>query len=118
MKWMVGGACLLVAVLYFVFDPAQQAFFPQCPFRLLTGWECPGCGSQRALHALLHLKLGQAFHYNALLVLSIPFIGYCIYVERRRTSDVQRYVRLNNKVHVTIYTLVIVVWWIGRNIVF
>jgi hypothetical protein len=51
-------------VLYF-FDPATTAWFPVCPFRALTGWNCPGCGSLRALHALLHLDIGSALRANA-----------------------------------------------------
>lgn len=63
----------LLAVVY-LFDPAQGGF-PICPFRALTGLLCPGCGSQRALHALLHGKVGMAFGHNALLVASLPLLA-------------------------------------------
>ncbi|MBN8622456.1 MAG: DUF2752 domain-containing protein [Flavobacteriales bacterium] len=49
-------------------------FFPSCPFKSLTGFDCPGCGSQRAIHEILHLNFKKAFKYNALLVLAIPYI--------------------------------------------
>jgi len=44
---------------------------PACPFHALTGLWCPGCGSTRCLHALVHLDPAQAMAMNPLLVLSI-----------------------------------------------
>jgi hypothetical protein len=66
------------AVFLFFFNPASPAnqFFPKCPFRLVTGWQCPGCGSTRAFHQLLHLDLLAAFKLNPLMVLTVPFIIY------------------------------------------
>lgn len=36
--------------------------------------QCPGCGSQRAVHHLLNAEIKQAFTLNPLLVLSIPYL--------------------------------------------
>jgi len=63
------------AVLY-RWDPATSGLYPLCPFFLLTGWYCPGCGSLRALHQLLHGNWGAAFVLNPLLVLALPFAAY------------------------------------------
>ena len=65
---------LILGVIYFVFDPLKSSFFPSCPFKSVTGLDCPGCGSQRAIHELLHLNFKKAFEYNALLVLSVPYL--------------------------------------------
>lgn len=76
---VVAGMLLLGAaglVLLRIFDPALGGIFPPCPVHYLTGWYCPGCGSLRALHALLHGELGQAWAMNPLTVLLLPFIGY------------------------------------------
>ena len=62
------------AALYFTFDPARYPF-PRCPFLLLTGLYCPGCGSQRALHALLHGQVAQAAGLNLLAVLCVPVLA-------------------------------------------
>ncbi|HVV70051.1 MAG TPA: DUF2752 domain-containing protein, partial [Verrucomicrobiae bacterium] len=43
-----------------------------CIFHQTTGLLCPGCGSLRALHQLLHGNWVAAFHYNALLVGCLP----------------------------------------------
>ena len=63
-------------VLLRVFDPAGSGIFPPCPVHYLTGWYCPGCGSLRALHALLHGNLHNAWAMNPLTILLLPFIVY------------------------------------------
>lgn len=51
-----------------------------CPVYTTTGIFCPGCGSGRALYALLHLKILKAVSYNAVFVFSIPFLAYLLFV--------------------------------------
>jgi len=68
-------------VLLRVFDPARSGMFPPCPVHYLTGLYCPGCGSLRAIHALLHGDLRQALAMNALTVILLPFIGYGLALE-------------------------------------
>lgn len=41
-----------------------------CPFKLITGIPCPGCGMGRASLALLHGHIGESLYYN---ILCIPF---------------------------------------------
>jgi len=59
-----------------VFDPATSGVFPPCPVHYLTGWYCPGCGSLRALHQLLHGNLRAAWAMNPLTVILLPFLTY------------------------------------------
>jgi len=65
---------IIIIIIYALFDPAQNAYFPKCPFNEITGYKCPGCGSQRAIHAILNFNIVQAFRENLLLVLSIPYL--------------------------------------------
>lgn len=58
------------------FDPATSGLFPPCPVRYLTGWYCPGCGSLRAIHQLLHGNLPVAWAMNPLTVALLPFLVY------------------------------------------
>jgi hypothetical protein len=66
------------SAVLFLFDPSTSDFYPPCPFRALTGFYCPGCGTTRALHALLHGHLGEAFGLNPLMVLMLPFLAYSL----------------------------------------
>jgi len=66
------------ATYLFIFEPGKSGFFPACPFRLLTGLNCPGCGSTRGLHRLVHGDVVGAFKFNALMVVLLPFLLYAL----------------------------------------
>lgn len=70
---IIAGAAYL-----FFFEPGKSGFFPGCPFRLLTGFTCPGCGTTRALHQILHGHFDTAFTLNPLLLLAIPFLLFAL----------------------------------------
>lgn len=62
------------AVLSLVDPTRPGSLLPGCPVHALTGLYCPGCGSTRALHALLRGDVPMALSMNPLLVLSLPFV--------------------------------------------
>jgi hypothetical protein len=73
------GGGITAAYFLYVVDPARSALYAPCPFHLLIGLYCPGCGSLRALHELLHGHLRTAWGLNPLLVVALPFLGYCFF---------------------------------------
>ena len=56
-------------------DPVTAEWFPQCPVHRYTGLDCPGCGTARALHALVRGDWRAAWRYNAILFAAIPFLA-------------------------------------------
>ena len=62
----------------FSFEPGKTGVFPVCIFRLLTGFTCPGCGSTRAMHQLLHGHFLAAFMLNPLFLIAIPFLLFAL----------------------------------------
>ena len=54
------GVILAAGVLVYLVDPAGSRAFPPCPSPWLTGFHCPGCGTLRSLHRLLHGDLAGA----------------------------------------------------------
>ncbi len=63
------AACHLAAAAFFAdHDPYSTQILPPCPVLQLTGWQCPGCGSTRALYSLLHGDVATAFAMNPLLL--------------------------------------------------
>jgi len=70
-------AALLGASVYlFSYEPDGSNIYPTCPFHLLTGLHCPGCGSLRACHQVLHGDMAAAFGLNPLTVLSVPLMAW------------------------------------------
>lgn len=110
------SALISVGVIFFAFNPEENPIFPKCPFLVLTGLKCPGCGSQRAIHSMLHLDFAAAFKYNALLVAMLPIIVIYIYSEVRRKKDPERYAKLNKVTYMLIIFATFILWWILRNI--
>lgn len=74
--WLVLG--ISAGVILFFFDPAANRLYPPCPFRSLTGLLCPGCGSTRALHQLLHGEIIAAIKLSPMLVVVSPILGYAV----------------------------------------
>ncbi len=60
------------------FDPAQHTFYPRCSFKMLTGWDCPGCGGLRAAHQLLHGHVRAAFALNPFWCVVLPIAGWVV----------------------------------------
>ncbi len=68
-----GAATVLATV-----DPNQAGHYPGCPFLLVSGLYCPGCGSLRAVHDLLHADIADALARNPLAVVAVPFLLYAL----------------------------------------
>ena len=94
-------------VLLFLLDPIETRFFPHCPFFALTGLKCPGCGTARALHAVLHGRFTEALCFNAVLPAMLVILAYCLAFPRHAQ---RAYV---------VWTLLvfIVAWWVIRNVI-
>lgn len=110
-------ATLAVGATYlFIFEPGKSGFFPACPFRALTGFTCPGCGSTRGLHRLLHGDLLAAFELNPLMVLALPFLLYALlrYTDAAVRGTATSPNRLNAK-YIWALLVVIMSFWVFRN---
>lgn len=64
------GALLTGALGYVgLVDPHNtRSVYPQCPFKMLTGWNCPFCGGLRMANDLLHGDLAASINDNVFLV--------------------------------------------------
>lgn len=69
----------LACVALYVFDPAARNDpYPNCPFLMLTGYYCPGCGTLRAYHQLLRGNGVEALGLNPLTVVALPAMVYAV----------------------------------------
>lgn len=109
---MGSGALLAGAVGYVgLVDPHQPgSVFPTCPFRLLTGWNCPACGGLRMMHDVLHGNLAAAITDNVFLLVGIPMLAGWILLRRRSGKSV---VSMPAAATVLVVTLA---WTVVRNV--
>lgn len=110
---------LFFLLLYTLFDPSEVSFFPQCPIKNMTSYDCPGCGAQRAVHALLHFDVVQAFKFNALLVIALPYLALALGLNLIKNPS-EKITSLRNRLtgqHALLIVLgVVVAFGIFRNI--
>lgn len=99
------------------YNPVGTWWMPQCAFRSLTGWECPGCGSMRALHALLHGHPLEAISYNYFLAVSVPILALIAYTGLSRSSRALRWSRwVYSPAMIATLLVASIVWTVVRNI--
>ena len=115
--WILGLLLLAVALYYFFLNPYQQTdFFMSCPFYKITGYQCPGCGSQRAFHDILHFHFLEAFKQNALFVLGIPYVLLIFYANFNKEKHQKlRQVLVGNKT-LLILLIVAILFGVLRNL--
>lgn len=74
---LLAAAC---AVLLLAGDPSRSGWLPECLFYQTTGCRCYGCGSTRALYALLHGRWLDSLRYNMLLVPALIWLGTLFFI--------------------------------------
>lgn len=104
-------------IIYGILDP-EYFPFPKCPFRSITGLLCPGCGSQRAVHQILHGHLMKAVQLNVLLIpgliYAIAGYGLAFFQPTAWPSIRQKWYGINAA---WISLAIILVFWIVRNMI-
>lgn len=110
-------AALAAGTAYYLIEP-NSGLYPRCMFHQLTGLYCPGCGSQRAIHAMLHGNWSQAWSYNAILPFEIVFIAIIAVAWRLRDRYPRLHGILNSRIVIISFLITIIGWTIIRNIQF
>jgi hypothetical protein len=107
-------------ILYFFYNPSENSFFIPCPFHYITGLFCPGCGSQRAIHLLLHGDVIGAFKFNPLMVLTMPILVYGLGITTANWIFGTRYrfMLFYSNLFVFGYFGIAILYWILRNLSF
>jgi hypothetical protein len=76
---------LMAAPLAFVLIPTRHIEKAPilCPFRRLTGHNCPGCGMTRAVSCLMHGRPRRAVAYNPRVLIVFPLMVWLWLTEMR-----------------------------------
>ncbi|QMW67796.1 DUF2752 domain-containing protein [Mumia sp. ZJ1417] len=101
---LVGGGGLAAAALLHFRDPNVSGSYGYCPFALLTGLDCPGCGGLRAAHALTDLDIATAASSNILAVaLAVALVmAWVVWLPRRLRDPRARMIVLTSRVGVAV----------------
>lgn len=110
---IIGIVAISLLSLYFLYNPSSTNFFPECPFYKITGFYCPGCGSQRAIHDLTHLHILEAISHNALMIFSLAFGGGLFLYSKEKFYTV-----LYHPKSPYIIFGIIILFWVLRNLHF
>ena len=91
-----------------------------CVSKQLLGLDCPGCGSQRAIHSLLIGDIIAAADYNLMLVATLPFllIHFRYKAISLFTGKERRWKVIDNPLTPKIIIALVLVFWIVRNVPF
>ncbi|MBI2838213.1 MAG: DUF2752 domain-containing protein [Acidobacteria bacterium] len=115
--WLALGALSGTALFFYAFDPRNHDFFLPCLLNRLTGLECPACGSQRAVHQLLHGNFEAAVRLNALFVTLLPvMIWYGARMLLRVTSGRELPMVCNGRAWLWLLAALVVTFGVYRNL--
>ena len=84
---LIGAGVAVAGALAYIglADPHRPGFlFPGCPFKALTGLDCPACGGLRMTHDLLNGDLAAAVIDNVFLLVALPVLAVWLVVRWRR----------------------------------
>jgi Protein of unknown function (DUF2752) len=108
----LGTGALLAGGLAYVglADPHRPDFvFPPCPFKLLTGWNCPACGGLRMTHDLLHGDLAAAIVDNVFLLVGLPALLAWVVVRWRTGRPIM------TMPAIAVIAVLAIAWTVVRN---
>jgi hypothetical protein len=108
-----GSGALTVGALAYIglVDPHRPgALFPGCPFKMLTGWNCPACGGLRMTHDVLHGDLAAAVVDNVFLLIALPMLALWSVWRVRRGEQAF------NPAAIAVITIAVVGWTVLRNL--
>ena len=108
---------ILVILLYFFVDPSKSAYFLKCPLKLTTGFECAGCGVQRALHELLHFRFLEAFKFNPLFVISIPILLIVVVINLSKNETLKQILKrfFGSKIFIFLVLIIVLLFSLLKN---
>lgn len=116
-KWIFVVIILVLTGYYFFLNPYEQEyFFISCPFYKITGYQCSGCGSQRAFHEILHLNFREAFHQNALVLFGIPYFSLIFFTSFFQEKFAKLRQLLIGKKTILILFVIVILFGIFRNL--
>lgn len=116
--WVALVVLLLALAAYMLRETGGAGWMPSCAFKKFTTLDCPGCGMTRATYAALHGDLRTAFRFNPVCMVLLPLALIALSIEVAgwiRGKPLPFRIR-TGRWGATVIAVVIIGWWILRNI--
>lgn len=112
---LFGLAGIGAAALLHVRDPHEAGSYGFCPFLVLTGHPCPGCGGMRAVNLLTDGDVVGALSSNLLGVIGIValVVAWLVWLIRRARGIDAALLTSSTRVW-TLVAAVAVIFWVAR----
>lgn len=107
---------IIVSFILYLIIGEHFSLYIDCPIKKLTGLYCPGCGITRMFFSILQLDFYQAFRYNPLVFISLPFFIF-FYLQSLFTKKEPLYNKVPTKVWIALI-IIFIIYGILRNIPF
>ena len=108
---------LVTLLLLYMVIKSKFGISIECQTKVLLGIDCAGCGVTRMIESMLNLDFYQAFRWNPMIFVSLPFI--LIFYIWQSIAFI-KYASLSSKADklLIIYFIILMIFGILRNIEF
>lgn len=111
--FLIGIIVFIAAYLIIVYT----GFSIKCPFHVLTGLNCPGCGNTRAVINIIQFKFLKALSYNYLFPLEAFYMLRLLFISSKSYILNGKFRFDDSKPALDIIVIVVLgLWFIIRNI--
>lgn len=100
---------ILLSYIYYHYLFKNGIVIP-CIFHKITNLYCPGCGVTRMILSLIKLDFYQAFRYNSLITIFVPFILFLLidFIIKWITGNKNYfYIKIPNKIWIVLLIITI-----------
>ena len=111
MIWIIAFVLLGWGSLLYCFFLSHPEYFPRCPVKYITGFNCPSCGNQRAICALIHGNISEALIMNPFMWFTILY--FILYIIIMRNQEKDRILTILSYTYVILY----IAWGVVRNVI-
>ena len=112
---LIAAVIVAALIVIFIFNPEKTVWMPPCPSHMLTGYDCPGCGTLRALHALMHGDVAAAWNYNAAVFFALPVMAALAVAPHTRPHSPLRRFADSRRTPIAVF-IALVAWTVFRNL--
>ena len=114
LKWI--ALVLVAGICYLIFTAATGLGIP-CPFYMITGYLCSGCGATRMFISIAKLDFQAAFQHNKVLFITLPILlAVWIFERVCYIKTGKSRLHLISKIILCIEAFLLIIYGVIRNI--